>query len=341
MRVVITGATGNIGSALVESLDRDPEVREVVGVARHPPARETARPGLSYLAADVSRHVLVDAFRGADCVVHLAWRLQPAHDPRELERTNVEGTERVCAAVQAAGVGALVVASSVGAYSPRPEGADDRPVDETWPTGGIATSTYSLQKARVERLLDRLEAEGRVGRVVRIRPAVALQRSAAAEIKRLFVGPLVPRRLFDRRVLQFLPGNPRLRLQAVHTPDLADAFRRAVLRPVRGAFNVAAEPPLDAASLSEVLGRRRLTLPVGLMRGAVDLTWRLHLQPTDVGWFDMARQSPLMDAGRARRELGWEPRTSALEALLEVLQGIREGEGSDRPPLDGGQRRAS
>jgi len=44
-------------------------------------------------------------------------------------------------------------------------------------------------------------------------------------------------------------------------------------------------------------------------------------------------------SGRPRRELGWEPRTSALEALLEVLGGIRRGDGVDQPPLDGGQRR--
>ena len=71
-------------------------------------------------------------------------------------RTNVVGTERVLAAASAAGVGALVCASSVGAYSPGPK---DRQVDEGWPTHGVTTSSYSRDKAYQERLLDLFERD--------------------------------------------------------------------------------------------------------------------------------------------------------------------------------------
>ena len=40
-----------------------------------------------------------------------------------------------------------------------------------------------------------------------------------------------------------------------------------------------------------------------------------------------------MDVSRARRELGWEPRASSLDALGELLLGIRDGAGGDTPPL--------
>jgi hypothetical protein len=42
----------------------------------------------------------------------------------------------------------------------------------------------------------------------------------------------------------------------------------------------------------------------------------------------------LLDAGRARAELGWRPRHSATQALEELLAGLREGAGADTPPLD-------
>jgi hypothetical protein len=50
----------------------------------------------------------------------------------------------------------------------------------------------------------------------------------------------------------------------------------------------------------------------------------------------MALQVPLMDSGRAREELGWTPRFSSEEALLELLDGIRDGRGLPTPPLHPG-----
>jgi UDP-glucose 4-epimerase len=101
----------------------------------------------------------------------------------------------VFGAVVAERVLSLVYASSVGAYSPGPK---DRRVDESWPTQGIPTSLYSRHKATVERELDRLASEQPRLRIVRLRPGLIFPRSAATEIRRLFVGPLLPRRLRAR-----------------------------------------------------------------------------------------------------------------------------------------------
>jgi hypothetical protein len=60
----------------------------------------------------------------------------------------------------------------------------------------------------------------------------------------------------------------------------------------------------------------------------------LHLQPTPPGWLDLGLGVPLMRCDRARRELGWEPRVSSLEALLELLAGLRVGAGGPTPPLE-------
>jgi nucleoside-diphosphate-sugar epimerase len=88
------------------------------------------------VAADIAEDDLVSRFAGADAVVHLAWEIQPSHDEAAMARTNLLGSHRVFEAA-AAGVGAIVYASSVGAYSPGPK---DRAVDDSWPTDGIATS---------------------------------------------------------------------------------------------------------------------------------------------------------------------------------------------------------
>ena len=114
----------------------------------------------------------------------------------------MDGSRRVFHAVVAAAVPALVYASSVGAYSPGPK---DRFVDESWPTEGIESSFYSRHKAVVERDLDRLEAENPALRVVRLRPGLIFQRTAATEIRRLFVGPLLPSRLLRAGLVPISP----------------------------------------------------------------------------------------------------------------------------------------
>jgi UDP-glucose 4-epimerase len=333
MRVVVTGASGNAGTSVLSALADEPAVDSVLGVARRGPS--LSLPKVEWTRADVSRDVLEPLFRGADAVVHLAWLIQPSRDGETLRATNVDGSRRVFEAVAAAGVPALVYASSVGAYSPGPK---DRAVDESWPTDGIKSSFYSRHKAEVERLLDVFEAEHPEVRTVRLRPGLIFKRDAASEIRRYFAGPLLPNALM--RHIPVVPDTPRLRFQAVHSLDVGDAYRRAVVDDgARGAFNVAAEPVLDPERLASLLGARRVPVPARVLRAAAALTWRARLQPTPEGWVDMALGVPIMDTTRAREELGWEPRFDGGEALLELLGGMADGDGLATPPLHAGGSR--
>jgi nucleoside-diphosphate-sugar epimerase len=329
MRVVITGATGNVGTAVVRALAGEERVHEVVGIARRVP--ETPAPKTTWARADITQDDLEPLFRGADCVVHLVWLIQPSRDESVTRAVNVDGSARVFDATVRAGVPSLVYASSIGAYSPGPK---DRRVDESWPTDGVPTSFYSRHKAATERQLDALEAAHPDVRVVRLRPGLIFQRAAATEIRRLFAGPLVPTMLLRRELIPVVPRHPRLRAQALHADDVADAYRRAIVSDVRGAFNVAAEPVLDGDVAARLLGARAVDVPARVLRGLADLTWRAHLQPSEPGWVDMALAVPLMDTTRARTELGWTPARGADEALLELLDGMRENAGDGTPPLD-------
>ena len=328
MRVAITGATGNVGTSLLHVLAQDPAVDEIVGIARRLPRLEL--PRTRFVAADVTRDDLVEHFRGADAVVHLAWLIQPSRDRDVTHGVNVGGSRRVFAAAAAAGVPSVVYASSVGAYSPGPK---DRRVDESWPTDGIPTSFYSRDKAEVERILDAFEAEHADVRVVRLRPGLIFKAEAASGIRRLFAGPLLPTSLLRRRLIPIVPALDRLRFQAVHSLDVAEAYRLAVTRDVRGPFNVAAEPVLDPPELARLLGARAVPVPQTALRTAVDISWKLRLQPTPPGWLDMALGVPLMDVTRAREELGWSPTRTAGAALLELLDAMRRGVGLQTEPL--------
>jgi UDP-glucose 4-epimerase len=329
MKVVVTGATGNVGTSTVQALSESQEVDAIVGLARREPT--WAPPKTSWVEANILTADLGAIFEGADAVIHLAWAIQPSRDAVTLERINVEGSRRVFAAVAAAGVPRLVHASSVGAYS---RGPKDREVDEGWPTEGTPTSFYSRHKVAVERELDRFEADNPETRVVRLRPALIFKDEAATEIRRLFVGPFLPNFLLRRGLLPALPRVERLRFQAVHSEDVGRAYLRAVLADVDGAFNIAAEPPLSPEEMAERIGVRSFPVPARVLRRLADLSWRMRLQPTPPGWLDMALNVPLMSSERAHEELGWEPRHSGVEALEELLEGLRKGHGAKTPPLE-------
>ena len=326
MRVVIIGATGNAGTALVSALEREPAVDEVVGLARRPmrgPRGAKAR----FETADMTKDDLEGVFRGADAVVHLGWFFQPTHRPDITWRTNVGGSERVFAAVAAAGVRSLVYASSVGAYSPGP----DRLVDEQWPTHSRPIAGYGREKAYVERLLDRFECEHPETRVVRMRPAFLFTRVAASEQRRIFAGPLVPNIAARTPILPFPAG---MRFQALTTEDAADAYRRALLGDARGAFNLAAEPILDGAAIADALGARLVTVPPALVRVVLAAGWHLRLVPAEPGLFDLVSSLPQLDTRRARRELGWTPSSSSIDAVQAFAAGMAAGAGGPTAPLE-------
>jgi nucleoside-diphosphate-sugar epimerase len=329
MRVVVVGATGNLGTSVLRSLADEPRVESVLGLARRIP--NLTVPKVEWASADVVSDDLVPHLRGADAVVLLAWIIQPSRDLNKQWMTNVEGSTRVARATREAGAPSLLYASSIGAYSPRPK---DRRVDESWPTGGVLTSYYGRHKAEVERRLDRFEREAPDVRVVRMRPGLVFKKEAAEGIRRLFAGPFFPSLLAHPGLINLVPDIDDLRSQVVHSYDVGEAFRLALLNDeARGAFNLAAEPVLDAQEIGRILNARPVPVSSRLARAGADLSWRLRLQPVPPGWLDLSRQVPIMDTTRARTELGWTPRYSADETLLDVLEGLRTSAGLDTPPL--------
>lgn len=329
MRIVVTGATGNVGSALVRRLGEDSAVDSVVGLARRRP--DMTVPKVGWEQADVATDDLLRHFEGADVVIHLAWLFQPTHNPRVTWDNNVLGSARVLDAVARAGVPRLVVASSVGAYSPC---GDDIRVDESWPTNGWSEAAYTREKSYVERLLDTFELQYPGCRVVRMRPAFTFQESSATQQRRLFAGPLVPGSWVRRQFIPALPSPAGLRFQALHTDDAAEAYRLGALRDVSGAFNLAAEPVVTAADIAGLLDARTFRVPSSAVRELINVAWSAHVVPASPHLFDAVMRLPLLSSRRAREELGWSPTVNGVQALAAFLSGLQRGAGAPTPPLD-------
>ncbi|HEX6967908.1 MAG TPA: NAD-dependent epimerase/dehydratase family protein [Micromonosporaceae bacterium] len=333
MKVAVTGATGNVGTALLRRLSVEPDI-EVVGFARRTPGPGAGPPydrvewhSIDVGAADAVER-LTERFRGADAVVHLAWQNVPTYHRPHQRATNLRGSRQVCDATVQAGVGSLIYASASAAYSPGPK---NRYVDESWPVLGVPVADFSIDKATVEALLDDLERREPQLRVVRLRQALVFQREAGIEFTKHFLGRFG--RFMVRRGSPLIPLHRRLRVQVVHAEDVADAYLRVLRGDVRGAFNIAADPPLDGQALAEETYGVKLPMSLGMVRTLTAASWRLGLQPTPPTWVDIAAAIPLMDCSRAEHELGWRPNYDGRHALRDLLDGVAAGAGAPTPAL--------
>jgi len=331
VRIVITGASGNIGSALVERLVGGEH--ELVGIARRPPEQGTHLADLvewhaADLAEPASSHVLERAVQHADAVVHLAWGFQPSHRLDLLEAFGVGGTQRVLDAVAAVGVPHLVHMSSVGAYSPKTSNA---PVDENYPTEGVPRSPYSKHKAAAERLLDTFEQTTPAVTVTRLRPGIVGCRSSGSALLRYGVPGLVPARVLEH--IPVLPFDPSIRIPMVHTEDVVSAIALALESRAPGAFNLAAPQDVTAHDIAAALGARLIPVPARALRFGVSAGWHARLLQLDPGWIDLAKRVPLLDTGRAHAELGWSPTCTGPEVLREVITGMADAAYGDSPVL--------
>jgi UDP-glucose 4-epimerase len=332
---VIIGASGNIGTSTIEALLETPAVTRVVAVARRIPdadgRSESAR--VEWHSCDIVHDELDSLLHGADAVIHLAWLFQPSHRPERTWANNVIGSVRLFEAVERCGVGALIVSSSIAAYSPR---ANIEAVDESWATHGTSSAAYTREKAYVERLLDGFELRVPMCRVVRMRPAFVFQERAASQQRRLFAGPLVPGSLVRPGLIPVLPVPAGLLLQTVHASDVGRAFAAAVGSDVRGAFNLCADQVLDGGDLAALFDARPVVVPPAVVKSALRAAWTVHAVPAAPDLFDALMRLPVMSNARAKTELGWQPRISAAGALQEFLKGLRSGAGYPTPPLRAG-----
>src|SRR6185437_5623350 len=274
---------------------------------------------------------LREAFAATDVVVHLAFLITGAAPADELRAVNVEGTLNAFRAAAAAGARRFVYASSVAAYGFHA----DNPVGmtEDWPVRPAARLFYAKEKAELEHLLQAEAAEDQATALYLLRPPIVLGPHALGA-KDLLPGPLAPlgrglASLATRagqaaragRVPRFPVLVPSMPLQCIHEQDLGDAFLRCIVAAgPPGAYNVAADGILTSADIAREYGMLPLPLPAGPVRLAARTMAALPFLPPAAQWVEAASHPAIMDTTKAKNELGWTPRYTALEALRDTLR---------------------
>lgn len=321
LKVLITGATGFVGSHVAESLAR----QRVPFRALVRPTSDTRR--LEPLGAELVRGTVEDpdavraAVAGVDVVVHLA-ALTHARSTAEYFRVNERGTREILRAALETEPRPrrFVYLSSLAAAGPSENGRPIGPEDEPRPL-----TTYGRSKLAGEAACR--EAEKQLEVTILRAPAVYGPRDR--ELLRFF-------RLAAVGVLP-VPAGPARRLQLVHVEDLADAVARAAtLDAAAGLFHIAEPVVYEWAEVTrlvaEAVGRKARTFPVpeSVLAGAAILSEAACRLTGRSSLFNREKVRELLAPGwlceteSARRVLGFEAKIPLPRGLKQTAAWYRD-----------------
>lgn len=317
--VLVTGATGLVGGAIVRALlkagyDVHALVRPASNRANLAGYAVTERQGDILDPATVAR-----ALEGVRFLVHSAadYRLW-ARDPEVIARTNVEGTRIVMEAALEAGVERIVYTSSVATIAPAPDGT---PADESRKAEpSQEMGPYKRSKIIAERLVERMVAERRLPAVI-VNPSTPV---GPGDVRPTPTGRLVLDAARGR-----MPGFVETGLNVAHVDDVAEghvlALRKGRVgeRYILGGDNVPLSEIL--AAIAKLSGRRppRIKIPHAAVYPAAvaseawaRITGREPLITRE--GLRLSRQHMFYSDAKARSELGYKSRLYS-EALADAV----------------------
>ena len=307
--VAVTGASGYIGSRLLQELENEETLEKVLAIDTRPlpaPFHNVAAERL-----DVTRP-LEDTFRDhrINAVVHLAFIIKPGRSRSEAEgirQTNLKGVESVLKACHATKVRNFIYLSShtiYGAHRNNPV-----PITEQWATSPSPNFQYSSNKALCEGVVQEFARANPEVNVTVLRPCVVMGPGADNFVTRAFFKPVL------LGVAGFDPP-----LQFVHEDDLAKLLRLLIMETHPGTFNVAGDGIIRYRRMARLSHRKLISLPAVMAYSLTQMAWNLGIQKDSpsVG-LDFIRYPLVIGTDKLKNETGFRFFYTSEEALMAYL----------------------
>lgn len=315
MKAFVTGANGFSAAHLIQALEQRGD--SVVGLVRK--SSDLARLAGSKVELVYGDLCDVDALKtamaGVDVVFHIAAYVELGIvNAAEMARVNVDGTRAVLAAAQAAGVPKMVYCSTIGIFGD----TQGHVIDETFErTQKDFSSAYDHTKYDAQQLVDRAGAEG--FHVVSVLP------SGIFGADDPHFGPVLKQ--FLKGGLKLWAGGDRV-TGIVHVDDLATAMLLAAEKGKRGERYIISAGDMTTREMFALLSKESgvpapAETPEAIVRLVGNLldpigrlfNWQPPLSRERVHYvYDRCVR---VDGSKARRELGWEPRS--VEETIRAL----------------------
>jgi nucleoside-diphosphate-sugar epimerase len=113
-------------------------------------------------------------------------------------------------------------------------------------------------------------------------------------------------------------------VQFIHEDDVGQAFVLCITgEGPPGAYNITGDGVLTGADVARELGLTPLPFPGALAQAVAKALASVPMPsfaPPATEWVEAISHPAIMDAGKAKRQLGWNPRYTSLEALRDTLR---------------------
>jgi len=313
-RVLVTGASGYVGTHLVEALCASDRTEIVVGLdARTSPLEH---PRYLHMQKDI-REPLDELMRShrIETVVHLAYVLAPMHDKSQMEDINLRGATNVLESCARAGAAHLLCASSTTVYGFHPD--NEVPLTEDSPLRANGDCTYAENKARIEGMLRQFDRDHAETCVTILRPCFVIGPGASnpllAHLQKKFV---------------FLPWRT-CPYQFVHVRDLTAVMMHFLAHRRGGLYNVTGEGTIRLEEMIKRLGNFRLGTHWPVMYAVNHLAWRLRLSfitQVPSPHLKMLRHPWLASADKLRADTGYEFEYNSRSAFEDFAQAAKDSD---------------
>jgi UDP-glucose 4-epimerase len=306
MRYLITGGSGYIGTRLTQILaDRD-ETEQIVNVDVRPPEAGLAKA--TFVSGDVrdgaSMRSLLER-EEIDCLIHLAFILDPIRDEARMYDVDVNGTVAVLRAASEAGTGQILVTSSATAYGAFPDNPE--PIAEDWPVRGQPDFAYARDKADMDRLCQLWAADHSDRVMTIVRPSIVFGPSVKNYIVRSFENqPFFPH-------LDGVDTN----MQLIHEDDLVAGLIALIERKEGGAFNFAGDGTMTWRECAEMIGTKTRKMSFKTAYAISRWSWLLRLPRTlaPPGNLHFIRWPWVVSNEKLKTVTGWEPQHDTRETF--------------------------
>jgi UDP-glucose 4-epimerase len=327
VRVIVIGARGRAGRAILRGIAGSRDVTHVVSLTED--AETTEASSLEGETPIEQRKVdlfndLSDHFRFADAAVYAGWPISDL--PAGLRERQIEALTNILRCIGVVGVRVFVYGSSAGVYDSAPPG---RAVDEGWPTLESTPSLQLSQLVRGERAVALFEEHHPLIRVVRLRAGVLV---CPTRDRPATIGTKILRVMTNPHRRRFVPDFGPYVLQCVHVDDFVSALCLALTRSVNGSFNIAAGP-ITSDLLAELFAAKKVRLSPQHVRRILALGSRLRILPGPADWAELAIRPQVMETARAERDLHWtteHPARSIVAGWIENYASV-----ADSPETEG------
>jgi nucleoside-diphosphate-sugar epimerase len=196
---------------------------------------------------------------------------------------------------------------------------------EEHPVRPAAKLFYAQEKAEVEQLLAGESAQHPDLELYLLRPPIVVGPNAVGA-KAIVPAPLAGIAATLASAVQRSPVPlptlaPDIPLQLIHEADVGQAFLQCIVAAgPPGAYNIAGDGILTGADVARAAGLAPLPIPGSLVRTAAKAASAIPFLPPQAEWVEAATRPAIMDTTKAREQLGFAPRYSALEALEDTVR---------------------